>query len=149
MACFLQNKGFLCSVQGLVAELIHISANVTEPELGTHWVKAKDLVTFCETAWHSLGTSMQDALPIALVPAGQTMLNTNLQALTGCFILSCKTVSTPKHISAEPQRPPDVFYFSSWRSNTERCPKCLVLLPGQCSGWHWQLSGLRGNWLMC
>lgn len=49
MACFLQNKGFLCSVQGLVAELIHISANVPEPELGTHWVKAKDLVTFCDS----------------------------------------------------------------------------------------------------
>lgn len=51
MACFLQNKVFLCSVQGLVAELIHISANVTEPELGTHWAKAQGP---CDILWDSL-----------------------------------------------------------------------------------------------
>lgn len=106
--------------------------------LGLNWehtaLTQNDLVASCETAWHSLGPSVQDVLPLPWCLQDTT--NTIHTTHKLCLAESHKALSSPNLLSCGVPKA-SRWVFSSQRSNRARCPKRLVLLSGQCAAWNW------------
>lgn len=152
MATFLQNKGFLCYAQGLVVELIQISANVIEPELETHWVNIKGSCDILQDSLAQPG-DLRVGCSSRAPGACRTELATH-KPTDSCWLPHIVSQSHfhPKALVCGAPKASRCFFLSQ-RSNIDRCPKWLVLLSGQCASWRWPkndlLSGLGGNHFMC